>query len=362
MAIKLSSLLEPSRLLSLYQQGTSLSLLGPPGVGKSSVIRTWPAILSSILHVEFGYVEQLAPSIDAPDVRGFMIPSKDAEGRAVARYTYPAILPTPDYLQKHSHGILFVDEYNQADHLTQKGLSPLILDNTIGEYTLPPTWWVVTASNRMSDRSGVVKPLMHNINRQRIVEIRADVDGWVEWAQEHKVHPMGIAFAKSHPGVVFSDEVPAEPRPFCTARSFTSAMGLLAQMVGDDMNLPTDGVTQELIQGDMGEGAAASFFGYAKVADHLPSIEEIRANPMTAKCPSGERLDAAYAAQQMCVHHADPDSIDPVWTYCERLPKELQVATGAELMKKGGGFLLNSQKFGKWVKENKALIMATTAN
>jgi len=204
--------------------------------------------------------------------------------------------------------------------------------------------------------------LMHNINRQRLVEIEPDLDGWMEWAAENGIHPMGLAFAKSQPGVIFSNEVPSEPRPFCTPRSFVSAMRLLQRMVGNSMDLPNDVVTQELVQGDIGEGAAASFFGFIKVADLLPTIEQIIAQPDKAKCPPSSRLDAAYAAQQLCIHHASKDNVDEIWTYTERLPKELQVSTAKSLLAKQSGTLLNSKKLGKWVGENSALIMATTSD
>ena len=361
MPIKLNDLLDTTRLNSLYRQNTSMALIGSPGTGKSSVVRQIPQLLSELYKEEFGYIEQLAPSIDAQDVRGFMIPTKDEQGRAVARYTYPAILPSREYLEKHPRGVMFVDEFLQSDQLTQKACAALILEKMVGEYQLPAGWWVITASNRMSDRSGVTKPLMHIINRQRTIEIEPSVDGWALWARDAGVHPFGVAFARSHPGVVFSTEVPSDPRPFCTPRSFVSAMNLMKDMVGDSMNLPSDVVTQELVAGDIGDGAAAAFFGYIKVADQLPTIEEIKSNPLGAKCPPSDRLDAAFAAQQMCVYHADGDNIDALWTYTERLPRELQVTTAKQLLDKAKGALLNSKKFGSWLSENSALIVNTTS-
>lgn len=360
MSIRLSDLTSARRLCALFANGTSLSLIGGPGIGKSAVVRQFPRILGEALNQTFGYMEVLVPSIDAPDVRGFMIPAKDDTGRPVARYTYPAILPSREYLLAHPFGVLFLDEFNQGDHLTQKGLSPLLLDRMIGEFALPKTWWVITASNRMSDRSGVVKPLMHNINRQRVLEIDSDLEGWMKWAREERIHPMGIAFARQHPGVVFTREVPPEPRPFCSPRSFVSGMKLFQEIAGDSMDLPSDDVTQQLIEGDIGAGAAASFFGYIKVADHLPTYEEIIKDPQRAKLPPAERLDAAYAAQQMLLHHACADNVTPLWEYSERLPKELQVSTAMALLNKQGGALLNSPGLAKWASQNRALIINST--
>jgi hypothetical protein len=360
--VLLSDLTNPKLLKALYASRTSLAFEGPPGIGKSDVIRSLPEILSGLYGEKFGYAECLAPSLDAPDVRGFLIPTKDEHGRAVARYTYPAIMPSPEYLAAHPRGIAFVDEFGQADHAVAKSLAPFILEGAIGDYKLPPGWWVITASNRVSDRSGVVKPLMHLINRQRKVNIIPSLNGWKTWAIDAGVHPMGVSFAMQHPAVVFSAEVPADPRPFCSPRSFVSAMRYMQEVAGSSMNLPSDPVTQEFVTGDIGTAAAAAFFAYIKVAEHLPEIEDVKRNPSTAKLPPPERLDAVWAVQQMCIYHADAEFMEPIWEYMMRLPRDMQVSTAQTLMnKRNSGVLLNSKSFAKWITENKALIINTTA-
>ena len=363
MTVNLTDLTNPSRLRAMYESNTSVMLQGKPGTAKSSVARIIPELLSDMYGEKFGYWEQLLPSIDAPDVRGFMIPAKDDAGRAIAKYTYPAILPPIDYLKEHPRGVLFLDEVYQADYLTQKGCAPLILEKKVGDYSLPEGWWVICASNRMADKSGVAKPLMHVINRMRVLDIQLPVDTWMDWAQDNGIHPMGIAFAKQHPSVVFDSEVPKDPEPFCTPRSFTSAMKLMMEIAGDDMNLPGDTLTQEMVMGDIGQAAAARFFGWIKVADLLPTIEEIMTDPQGAKCPPDERLDAAFAAQQLIVYHSrnadDFDTIDKMWQYVERLPRELATSTAEQLLRHKGVGLLNTPRLGKWITKNGGLIMSS---
>lgn len=375
MAIKLNDLLNPRILVALYKSKTTLELIGPPGIGKSSVIRQFPSILSEALGIEMPPIspkpewrtEILLPSVDAPDVRGFMVPTKDEGGRMVARYTRPALIPSHEVLAKYEHGIQFYDESNQADPIVTKGMAPMYLEQTLGEYSLPEGWWVVTASNRMSDRAGVVKEPMHVVNRKRKIYIQPDIVGLLEWMRDNGVHPMGIAFAKANPGVIFTEAVPADPRPFCTPRSFVSAMRFIQEVAGDSMVLPTDHVTQECVEGDIGS-AASTFFGYIKVAEHLPTIDEILKAPDRAKLPPNGRLDAAFAAREMCIHHVTSETVDPIWTYVMRLPRELQVSTAKILLdtknSKGRavGTLLNSKNFSKWVADNRALIVATSAD
>lgn len=360
MATKLSSLLNPHRLQALYEQGTTLALSGPPGIGKSSVVRLMPKILGEIYGEEFGFIEQLVTTIDAPDVRGYMIPTKDEFGNAVSKYTYPALLPSISYLKAHPRGILFLDEFLQGEQLTQKACAPLILDLKVGDFGLPRTWWVLTASNRMADKSGVNRPQMHIINRTRQLEIESDPESWITWAEANNIHPMGITFARQRPGVVFSNEVPKEPEPFCTARSFTATMRLLGGLAGESMELPNDGVTQEFVAGDIGRAASAEFFSFIRVVDLLPTMEEIIRAPDKAKCPGLDRADASYAAMQMCTSFANAENLDPIVHYVTRLPKELQTSAMKTLMEKHKGLILNSKRVVEWLKENPALIMAST--
>ena len=351
---------------ALYEAGTSVHLVGPPGVGKSDIMPRVQQILSAKYGEEFGLVCELATIRDPTDIGGFCMPAKGADGsKPIAFYTRSPLMPTAEYLAKHPRGFFFVDERNQSDPLMQKALAPVTLWKQFGTDKLPEGWRVWSASNRVSDGAGVVKALTHLVNRERIINIEPDVGSWAVWAEEQGIHPMYIAFAKQRPGVVFTDEVPKHGKSFCTPRSFVSASRLHSQLAGLDgagnisMDLPSDAITSELIAGDVGEAAAAEMFAFFKLNEHLPTIEEIKADPMKAKCPGPERLDAAFAAAQIIVHFADAKNIDKLWKYVERLPKELQTSTAQALIPKSGSILLNSPALTKWMSENRALINAS---
>lgn len=360
--MKLNELVKSA--VDLYNTGTALHMVGPPGVGKSDVIRhEIRAALSAYFNEEFGFHDILLPTIDAPDIRGFLVPTKDSTGAATSFFTRSAVLPSREYLAKHPRGIMLLDERNAADMLTQKATAPAVLERRFGEEQLPVGWWIISASNRIEDKSGVIKPPKHLVNRERTIQIDPDVTAWSVWAEEKGLHPMMIAFAKQNPGIVFSPSVPAVDGPFCTPRSFVSAARLLTNAAGVDpdgnpnMDIPSGEIIQQLVGGDIGDGASASLFGFLKVADQLPTIQEIEADPKKAKCPTD--LSAAYAAAQICIHYADPKRIDKLWQYTERLPKELQVSAAKSLVEKGGGLLLNSKALGAWVMANRTLINAS---
>lgn len=359
----------PALLKARYESGKAEHLVSAPGIGKSSVVRNYPALLSAMYGEAFGYHEEIVTTIEGPDVRGFLVPSKDKDGNANSYFTRPGILPSREYLTQHPRGIYFIDERSQANLDVQKALAPVVLERKFGSYNLPEGWWVISASNRMEDKSGVVKPPMHLINRERTIEVEFDITSFAVWAETNDVHPLGIAFAKAKPGI-FAKAVPSKTQPFCTPRSLVTAMQFLTEVVGRDehgnpsMDIPIENyVVQELMAGDIGEGAAAEFFSFSKCKDQLPTYQEIINNPTGCKCP--EALDAAYAAVQLCIHYAKGDNIDKLWTFVERLPVELQTSAATSLVentKAGGTVLLNSKALSQWMANNKALIVNTNAN
>lgn len=350
----------------LYAAGTSVHLVGSPGGGKSSVLKhEIRDLLSDIYGERFGFcgdkeLAWLCPTLDAPDARGFLVPTKDANGEAASYFTKSPMMPSKAYLEQYPRGLMVLDERSAADLLLQKALAPAVLDKQFGDHILPPGWMVVSCSNRISDRAGVIRPPMHLINRECTIELETDATSWAVWAEKNGVHLMGIAFAKRFPGVAFAEAVPNTDGPYSTARSFTAAMNYLTLKAGVDnkgqarMDLPTDPRTQQVVNGHVGAGVGAQMFAFFKLHDKLPDIEDIEKDPLKAKCP--DVLDAGYAAAQMCVHHAKPTNVDKLWTYVERLPRELQVSTAVSLIKRSGGVLINSKALGAWVAKNRALV------
>jgi hypothetical protein len=348
----------------LYRSGTAIHLISSPGVGKSDTTKNeFRGAISAAVGEELGYHDCLLPTLDAPDIRGFLMPAKAADGTPSSYFTRSPILPSKEYLAKHPRGVMLIDERNSADMLTQKAIAPAILSKRFGEEYLPPGWIIVSASNRREDRAGVITPPSMLTNRERVLPIEPDVTSWAIWAEENGIHPMCVAFAKKAPGVVFSGEVPKKEGPFCTPRSFVSAAKLLALIAGVDasgrpnMDIPVTELTAAMVAGDIGDGATAELFAYLKVAEELPTFDEIMKNPSEAKCPTG--LSAAYAASQMCIHYAAADTIDKLWTYAERMPKEIQVTTAKQLIVRGNGVLLNSKALTTWISKNRALINAS---
>lgn len=341
----------------LFASATSALFLGKAGVGKTQLLTQYAQAR------KMGLVVFHATSVDSPDIRGFAVPHKNPDGTAVTKFTLPPILEMIARTGKDK-GILFLDELLQADHLVQKALAPAMSERMVGEHELPEGWVVWSASNRTVDKAGVNRLLGHITNRLTIVEVESDVDGWIRWATTHEIHPMYLAFAKARPGIVFDNDAPKNPdQPYCTPRSFTNACRFHTLGDHDTMTLKNDEVMQTFVSGFVGQGAAAEMFAFFKVAEELPTLQEILDDPHNCKLPSEYRLDAQYAAVQLAIHHANTENIEELLAFVCRLNKEMQVSALFQInAKTASGLLLNSPALTKWISENKALIVSSMTN
>jgi hypothetical protein len=293
-------------------------------------------------------------TVEPPDVRGFGLPDKSADGKRIMTYTLP---PWAVKSTDPRFGILFLDELGQASHDVQKPAAELLLHRKVGDYHLPGTpgkaagpegcWIVVAASNRETDRSGVLRELAFITNRRMAIQIQPDLDAWAEWAEKNNVHPLAIAFAKFKPATVFADKIPEKPGPFCTPRSLVMASQLIGEL-DEEMYL-------ECAAGLIGEGAAAEFWAFLRVASKLPKFEEIVANP--SKCPVPDKPDASFAAMQMISHQVSDRTAKACFTYLQRMPREFQVA-GLKGTFNRCPELIRTPDFSAWLRDNKELVLS----
>ena len=206
--------MKPSRVLKVLPQLLTnrwpAFVWGPPGVGKSSVVKQVAEGLKLPL------LDVRASLLDPTDLRG--IPSV-FDGRAV--WAPPSFLPTP----KQPAGILFFDELNAAPPLVQASLLQLTLDHRVGEYILPPGWRIVAAGNRAEDRTVTFRMPSALANRFIHLDFEADFEDWKAWAYRNAVHPLVVAFLSTRRELLFKRA--KDDRAFPTPRSWEMASDVI---------------------------------------------------------------------------------------------------------------------------------------
>jgi hypothetical protein len=275
--------MKPSRIEAVLQQVVRLRwpafVWGPPGVGKSSVVKTVAEREGLPLR------DVRASLLDPTDLRG--IPTI-TDGRAV--WCPPSFLP-------HDHeeaGILFLDEINAAPPLVQAGLYQLVLDRQIGEYRLPAGWRIIAAGNRQEDRAVIFRLSSALANRFVHLSFDIDYDDWRTWAMAHRVHPWVIGLLALRRELLCGQ--PADSPAYPTPRSWEMVSDVL-QSAGSLK------ACADVLPGIVGEAAAAEFIGFASRSLREEDFLEILRNPETAKLPTG--LGDVYALTAWLTYRAD---------------------------------------------------------
>jgi hypothetical protein len=354
-----------------YLMGTALELISGPGVGKSTVVRDIARALSKD-YGTFAIITMILSGLDAPDIRGFLFPFRDENDDFYARFTRPTVFPNKwnvevfvngELVLKYDgpvpeRGILFFDEFGQAEIDVQKPTGQLLLEGRIGEYYLGDGWARWAASNRMEDRSGVVKPLAFLQNRRKIIEIEPAYPPFEDWAMHNGVHPLIISFAKQHPNLVFRPEIPKEPGPFSTPRSLVLCGNDLMHLRDEshgDMRLPDDASAIEVMSGWLGQGTMPTLLNHLKMANELPTLEDVVANP--AKCKLPGTTPARYVMAMMLAHHVNKKNAAAFITYISRIQeKEIQILFAVNTSRRNQD-VITTPEFQQWLAENAQLAL-----
>jgi hypothetical protein len=227
---------------------------GPPGVGKSSLVEQFAQQLGLECVSLLG--SQLAPE----DLIG--IPKIDA---GVSRFYPPAMIV------RDREFVLFIDELNIASQEIQKAFYSLILDKRIGEYRLPPGSIIIGAGNRAHDAALAKQMPSALVNRMVHVHLKASHREWLEWAQDHGVHPWVLDYVRSRPTQLATDVPPAKEEPFSTPRSW--------HCVSDALHSFGDGIAPDhldaLLFGCLTRDHAIGFKAFLKQIRNKFSVHKI---------------------------------------------------------------------------------------
>lgn len=326
--------MKPSRIAKVVDHIISTRwpafIWGPPGVGKSSVVRkVADARKLQLLDIR-------ASLLDPTDLRGIPTVSGDK-----ARWCPPSFLPhDPD-----SEGILFFDELNSAPPLVQASLYQLTLDRRVGEYVLPEKWRILAAGNRAEDSSITFRMPAALSNRFVHLDYEVDFDDWRKWAVDSDIHPLVLGFLSTRQELLFNME--KAEKGFPTPRSWEMVSDLLRSFgVAKD--------AQDILVGTVGEGASIEFIAYCEKALSEEAILAILADPDNAKLPAN--LGDQYALISYVTSAArDTKILDAAAGIVLRLKPELGVLLLRNLLQKQPKFATN-KKIIEFIKAHKELI------
>lgn len=316
-----------STMTSMIEAKIPTFLWGPPGIGKSSIIKQ----IAQDAGIEC--IDLRLSLMDPTDLKG--IPFYESE-------THQALWAPPSFLPREGEGILFLDELNSAAPAVQASAYQLILDRKVGEYTLPDGWAIVAAGNREGDRGVVYRLPSPLANRFVHIEMEVSVEDWREWAIKRGIDEKIIAYIGFKNEALFGFNPTLNERSFATPRSWEAVHYILQSSLVKNLLIETIG-------GAVGRENAIDFLGFCKVMSLLPDIDSILRGECD-ECPSD--LSALYALSSALVsrilQNPQEAEIDNLLRYTLGLQSEFAVMIVQDLQRQGVR-MDHLKNYGDWV-------------
>lgn len=292
-----------------------LLILGGFGLGKSAIVGQVAEKLG------YAMVDVRLSQMLPEDLGGLPVPAK--KGDFVQRLM-PDLIARVNAVHKATGKpvLLFLDEITSGLPTILAAAYQLVLDRCLGEYCLPEGTRIICAGNRPQDR-GVTYDLPRPMaNRLMIVEyVGPTWDEFETYAIKAEFHPLVISGLKQQPTLICSevdveDEEGRNPTP--RTWEFVSRIMYHADEQGVRVR---DRMLQ--VSAVVGDAAALKFETVLRMAEKLVGFEEVVANPNNAAVYPND-LAASYLQMMLIVERiADQKLFDTVFTYVERMPKEL---------------------------------------
>lgn len=299
-------------LLAAGRAQIATCLWGPPGVGKSSLVRALAASEEAPCEVVVGALRE------PTDFAGLPVLTGDTY-----RLAPPAWAVN---LANEGRGWLLLDELTTAPPAVQAGMLGVVLDRRVGDLDLPAGVQIVTAANPPEQAAGGWELAPPMANRLLHIDYNPTPDAWVRgivsgfpltvprWVGQPNTIAQRImrasvaAFIRTRPGLL--DAYPTDPvqqgRAWPSRRTWTMTADVLALLD------PTDHGSRLLAAcGLVGEGAATEYLAWARIGD-LPDPADVIADPSIVDWPS---LDPsrAFAVLTAVVAHATARNTIDAW-------------------------------------------------
>ena len=323
--------------------GLNTMIWGGPGIGKSEI----PQQVANELNIPL--LDFRANLFDPVDVRGIPYTRDDlsvASGAMkITSWAPPDIFPSEE--THGPRGLFMIDELPTAPPATQNAFLQLLLTRQVGNYKMPDGWSCLAAGNRLTDGASVYQMPSPVRNRLMHYELEPSLDAWCEWALKNEVNTTLVSFMRYRPNLLYSFKADEYAFPTPRSWSFVDKRLRLTKNI-DDSRLFFG------IAGAVGTGPAGEFLAFAKIADKLPDIDNLIANP-SSYMPS-EDPAVLYALTGAVASRAEPSKLENIMKLGKKIPTEFQVVLVKSILAIDKA-LFNQPTIQSWISDNSDVVL-----
>ena len=323
--------------------GLNNMIWGGPGIGKSEI----PQQVANELNIPL--LDFRANLFDPVDVRGIPYTRDDlsvASGAMkITSWAPPDIFPSEE--THGPRGLFMIDELPTAPPATQNAFLQLLLTRQVGNYKMPDGWSCLAAGNRLTDGASVYQMPSPVRNRLMHYELEPSLDAWCEWALKNEVNTTLVSFMRYRPNLLYSFKADEYAFPTPRSWSFVDKRLRLTKNI-DDSRLFFG------IAGAVGTGPAGEFLAFAKIADKLPDIDNLIANP-SSYMPS-EDPAVLYALTGAVASRAEESKLENIMKLGKKIPTEFQVVLVKSILAIDKA-LFNQPTIQSWISDNSDVVL-----
>jgi hypothetical protein len=283
-------------------------ILGEPGGGKSALARLLVKGLGGTPETTVEFTPSLR---DPVDILG--TPRNNGEfTQWVPPSEFYKLRYRPNDPTKY---FLIVEEATDASMAMQNPMCRIVLDRHAGDLRLSDNLHIIMTGNRTEDKSGANRLSTKLGNRLNVQHFESNLDDWVNWALDQDIDPLLIQFIRFKPNLL-SDFNPDSSYGINPTPRAWEKVALVPTNMSPELYYAN-------IAGIVGEGPAAEYTGFRKVANAIISFDEVVANPEKVKIPTD--LSAQYAIVGSVSHNTTVGNVDRVAKFMARMTQDFAV-------------------------------------
>lgn len=171
--------------------------------------------------------------------------------------------------------VLAFEEMNSGQPMVLAACYQIIHDRVIADQHLNDDILIIAMGNNENDRGVAFQMPEPLLNRMIHYNVKHSTKDWINWAQKSQQEPSTVAYIQRFGQKLFDHKPGSGAKGFATPRSWTRVSKVLLALAANPRVDLTEDELRATIYGSIGDGVGAEFFEFRKIAEKLPTSDDV---------------------------------------------------------------------------------------
>lgn len=214
--------------------------------------------------------------------------------------------------------VLFLDELTNAEKSVEAAALKILCDRMVGNYHLHERVIIVAAGNRQEDSALANELSAPTRSRMCHFILKPDIKSFTDYAISNNWSDKITGYLAFRPDSMYDINYDDTDYGYNCPRTWEMMNKLITQRWKDEVTMSH----LKHVCGILGEAVGLEFVNYCQVYLDIPTIEEIKTNPTTAKLPDG--ASQQYAICSLIAKQMTKENASSLLRYVKRCKTDLQ--------------------------------------